>query len=190
MLKLDCFPIFADHKTTLMETSRDDSGVAEIKYMTSSDRDAVNFDLVKRSYANALGLSEESAASVDALVQFADYIAFIEFKNGKVNNRKVKDKARDTLLIFFGITGETIAYSRENIDLIVVYNPEKNPLPRHLQKGRLQETPSRIKIAKHFAARAGGSIILFDLEKYKKLYFRDVRTYSKEEFESYLMSAE
>lgn len=188
MINLMIYSIFETNKTTLRETSKDDSNPVDIKYMTSSDLEAINFDLVKRHYANMLGLSEEVASSVDAVIQMDGHISFIEFKNGKVNNRNIKDKIRDTLLIFSDITGINIDYSRNNIDLIVVYNLEKNPLPNQFKKGKLQETPSRIAIAKHFAAKAKEPVILFDLERYKKLYFREIRTYSQEEFEEFLRS--
>lgn len=186
MLELDSYPIFAENKNTLKETSKDDSDGSDIQYMTEVEWEVVNFDLVKRHYVNTLGLSENNAASVDAVIQFEDHCAFVEFKNGKVNNRNVKDKARDSLLIFSGITGKTISYTRENLDFIVVYNLEKNPLPNQLKKGVLQESPSRIAIGNYFAEKAHENYILFDLERYEKLYFRKVRTYSKEQFEEYL----
>ena len=68
----------------------------------------------------------------------------------------------------------------------MVYNIEKNPLPNQITKGKLQETPSRIVIADFFIKKAKKELILFDLERYEKLYFRNIHTYSKEEFEEYL----
>ncbi len=188
LVNLDAVPLFAGHKTTLMQASMDDSDREHIEYMTQSDLEAVDFDLVKRLYTKELKLSEESATSVDAIVQFKDHIDFIEFKNGKVNNRNIKDKARDSLLIFLDLTGKNISYAREQVDYIVVYNIEKNPLPNQMKKGALQDSPSRISIANHFSAKAETPLILFDLEKYQTLYFRKVRTYSKEEFEKYLQA--
>lgn len=186
MIDLNSYPIFAGNKKTLRETSKDDSNILDIQYMTQSDAEAVDFDMVKRRYANALGLSEENAASVDAIIQLKDHVAFIEFKNGKVNNRNIKDKARDSLLIFSDITGKNISYIREQTDFIVVYNSEKNPMPNQIKKDRVQESASRAAIADYFMSKAQKEFILFDLERYKKLYFREVHTYSKEKFEEYL----
>lgn len=122
----------------------------------------------------------------------ADYILYwkpnIEFKNGQVNNRNIKDKARDSLLVFLEIIGENIAFSRSNIDFIVVYNLEKNPLPKQVQKGQLQETPSRVSIADHFMGKARKEFICFDLERYERLYYRNIHTYSKERFGEYLQA--
>lgn len=189
MMDLDAYPIFRDHKSTLRELSKDDHDPENIQYMTDSQAEAVAFDDVKTQYANDLGLSEESAASVDALISLADGVWFIEFKNGAVNKRQVKDKARDSLLLFLDTIGKTIAFSRENMDLIVVYNLERNPLPHQAQRGQPQESPSRLAIAEHFLERGGEELIRFDLGRYRRLYFRDVHTYSGEQFEAYRRAA-
>lgn len=97
MINLDLYPILRDNRESLKKTSKDDSDPNAIQYMTSSETKVVNFDLVKRHYVNKLGLSEEAATSVDAIVLLEDGILFVEFKNGKVNNRNIKDKARDNL---------------------------------------------------------------------------------------------
>lgn len=190
MIDLSSYPILNDRKSTLKETSKDDSDINDIHYMTSSVLDAVNFDLVKRCYVNELGLSEDVATSVDAIVSFADRISFVEFKNGRVNNRNIKDKARDSLLIFLEIIRKNIAYSRKYIDFIVVYNLEKNPFPNQAKKNCLQDTPSRISIADHFMEKARKELIRFDLERYEKLYFRKVHTYSAEKYEKYLQTCD
>lgn len=186
MINLESYKIFRENKETLKEASKDDSDISNVQYMTESKKEAVNFDRVKRHYVNALGLSEDNAASVDAIMQWEDHIDFIEFKNGKVNNRNVKDKIRDSLLLFLDITGKNIQYSRENLDFIVVYNLEKNPLPNQLKKGTPQESPSSIAIADYFLKKAHKKLIRFDLERYEKLYFRKIHTYPKEKFEEYL----
>lgn len=186
MVKLDLYPILQNNRCSLKEISKDDSGPNDVQYMTSSEKAVINFDLVKRHYVNQLGLSEDVATSVDAILPFADGILFVEFKNGKVDNRNIKDKARDSLLIFLEIIGENISFSRNNIDFVVVYNLEKNPLPNQLKKGQLQETPSRVFIADHFMEKAKKEFIRFDLKRYEKLYFKNVHTYPKERFEEYL----
>ena len=185
MINLDLYPIFQSNKDSLRETSKDDSDPNNIQYMTFSETIVVNFDSVKRQYANNLELSEEAATSVDAIVPLEDSVLFVEFKNGKVNNRNIKDKVRDSLLIFLEIIGETIAFSRSNIDCVVVYNLSKNPLPNQIKKGQLQETPSRISISDHFTKKANEELVLFGLEGYKRLYFRNVHTYHVEQFENY-----
>lgn len=190
MIDLNSYEIFSESRQSLKETSKDDSNSQDIQYMTTSEMEVINFDLVKMKYANALDLSEESATSVDAILPFRDGIIFLEFKNGIVNNRNIKDKARDSLLIFLGIIKKSIEYSRRYIDFVVVYNAEKNPLSSQEKKRRLQETPSRVSIATCLMNKAGEEFVRFDLERYKTLYYRNIHTYTKENFDRYLLSLE
>ncbi len=141
--------------------------------MTESQIEAVNFDEFKTKYANNLRLSEECAASTDALLQTDTGLAFVEFKNGKVNNRNVKDKIRDSLLLFCDFTQKTISYTREHVDFIVVYNEEKNPLPNQYKKQTNADAPSRTEISRYFLGKGNQELILFDLERYQHLYFRE-----------------
>ena len=184
-MNLDQFQLFADHKITLMEASKDDSGIDDC-YMTDSKIEVTDFDMVKRHYANALHCSEECAASVDALLSVDDTVTFIEFKNGKVNNRNVKDKLRDSLLIFLDVTGKTISYTRENAELIVVYNPDKNGSRSKQSDVDMSSGKSRIDIGKHFMKKAKEELVLFDIGKYAPIYYKNMHTYSMEEFETYL----
>lgn len=186
MIKLEEYDIFRKNKKTLHELSKDDSDPNDIQYMTNIQTLAVDFDKVKQIYANRLGLSEECAASADALISASDRTIFVEFKNGKVNNRNVKDKARDSLLFFCDITETNISYTRENMEFVVVYNQDKNPLPNQEKKSRIQESVSRDAIGKYFMQKGKQEYIQFDLERYKRLYFKEVHTYSTEEFEKYL----
>lgn len=190
MIDLNSYEIFSESRQSLKETSKDDSNSQDIQYMTTSEMEVINFDLVKMKYANALDLSEESATSVDAILPFRDGIIFLEFKNGIVNNRNIKDKARDSLLIFLGIIKKSIEYSRRYIDFVVVYNAEKNPLSSQEKKRRLQETPSRVSIATCLMNKAGEEFVRFDLERYKTLYYRNIHTYTKDNFDRYLLSLE
>ena len=180
------YAMFADHKSTLKECSGDNSDGSTIKFMTESQTEAVNFDEFKTKYANNLRLSEECAASADALLQTNTGLAFVEFKNGKVNNRNVKDKIRDSLLLFCDFTDRTISYTREHVDFIAVYNEEKNPLPNQYKKQTNADAPSRTEISRYFLGKGNQKLILFDLERYQHLYFRKVHTYTKEQFENYI----
>ena len=58
MINLELYPILWDNRESLRETSKDDSDPNDIQYMTSSETEVVNFDLVKRHYANGFGLSD------------------------------------------------------------------------------------------------------------------------------------
>lgn len=187
MINLDDYPLFLI-KSTLKELSKDNSGANGDVYMTTSEVQAIDFDKVKESYEQSLGLVGDRGSSVDAILNTSNGIVFIEFKNGNMKSEraKVKTKLRDSLLIFGGITGKTITYTRDNIDFILVYNESKNPLPNQLTRGIVQDSPSRISIAKHIAQKGKQEFILYDLERFKNLFFRNVHTYTEHEFESFM----
>lgn len=175
MISIEGYDIFIDNISTLKDTSIDDSDKRNIRYMTKTTLDVVNFDDVKTQYTNNLGLSEESAKSVDTLMWKPDKLLFVEFKNGNMKNEKsiVKNKVRDSLLIFCDIIEKNIGYTRNNMNFILVYNETKN-------------WKSRTDIAKHFSNKANESFILFGMEIFKGLYFKEVYTYTELEFEQYL----
>ncbi len=188
MIKIDDYDILCDNKMTLKELSKDDSDNENIEYVTDSMLVATNFDLVKRLYTNSLGLSEEVVSSADALVETNDSIALIEFKNGTVVNREIKDKARDSLLILCDIIEKEISYTRKYLDFVLVYNESKNPLPNQYTKGVVRDSSSRLNISKYFLQKGKEEIVLYDLNRYKGIYFREIHTYTQEEFEEYLKS--
>ena len=188
MIKIDDYDILCDNKMTLKELSKDDSDNENIEYVTDSMLVATNFDLVKRLYTNSLGLSEEVVSSADALVETNDSIALIEFKNGTVVNREIKNKARDSLLILCDIIEKEISYTRKYLDFVLVYNESKNPLPNQYTKGVVRDSSSRLNISKYFLQNGKEEIVLYDLNRYKGIYFREIHTYTQEEFEEYLKS--
>lgn len=184
--------IFTNNMSTLKEISRDDSNKEKIEYMTESERAAVDYDDVKTAYTNSLKLSEDNADSVDGMFEANGSLVFVEFKNGNMGNEKakVKSKIRDSLLIFCDIMGTTIENTRKMAEFILVYNIDKNPLPNQLKKQPIQESKSRLNIAKYLCQKADKEFIRFDLERYQTLYFKAVHTYSKDEFEKYLLKLE
>lgn len=169
--------IFSHSESTLRELSKDTSGI-EVVYMTKSLHSAINFDKVKTEYTNLLGLSEECASSVDALMYNGKDAIFIEFKNGNMKNerQKVKTKVRDSLLILCDIMKWDISYTRKNISFILVYNETKNSNVHNF----------RNVISDHIMQQANTEKIRFGLDGFQTLYFKEVHTYNEEEFEAYL----
>lgn len=163
------YQLLKDHISNLKETSKDTSDATNIQYMTTSTLPAIDFDAVKTAYLNFLGLSEEHAKSIDALALCDSPLVFIEFKNGNMQHEKgaVKNKIRDSLLILCDIICKSIGFTRENMEFILVYNEAKN---------------SRVGIGKYLTNLEGKSSILFGLEKYEKIYFKHVYTYTEDEF--------
>lgn len=172
--------IFKNNKSYLKELSLD---TKNSEYMTESMTLAVNFDKVKTCYANSLNKSEECLSSVDALVELDERIVLIEFKNGKVKTPSVKHKMKDSLLLLCDILNTKISETREIMDYIVVYNKEKN---NSHKKNKVQESKSRDDIMGYLADKADSEIVIFDLERYIDIFFKNIHTYDKQEFKDYL----
>jgi len=160
-------------------------------FMTESALNVVNFDAVKDAYIRELRVSE-TPASNDALYMdnFGEYY-FIEFKNGYIDKKKIYEirlKIFDSLLMFTDIIGRGVSFTRNKMNYILVYNEGKNPLPDGMQGG-MQVSPSREAIARNIIEqKAKKTYKRFNLERFEKLYFKNVYTYTEETFESEFIS--
>ena len=120
---------------------------------------------------------------------------FIEFKNGKlldksnrIDIKKLKDielKILNSMFVLGDIEEKSLNTLKEITNYILVYNEEKN-LPN--EKNSISE------IGNYFVNQGSSlsvgentldkdEIICFGLEKFKGYCFKNVHTYSKEEFE-------
>ena len=118
MINLSDYPIFEAEMETLADTAIDPQHPHEAP-LTLSCLPAVNFDRVKDKHVSTLSNVIEQPSSVDALLQFPESVAMVEFKNGEIDNktqRNLRDKVRDSLLIFCEIT---------NIYLIFILKSQK-----------------------------------------------------------------
>ncbi|MCI9050646.1 MAG: hypothetical protein HFI05_01780 [Lachnospiraceae bacterium] len=177
--------IFENNISTFKETSIDNDDGKE-KYMIESEIKVINFDAVKKEYMKDMGVSEVPC-SIDALyTNDNENYYFIEFKNGIVKPKiyNIYNKIYDSLLIFNDITNSTISFCRKNVRFILVYNEEKNNQVIDKENSSIQATPSKNKIAKSFSNKAKKKFIMFGLEKFEKLYFKEVFTYTEKEFEN------
>ena len=170
--------LFRNHMKSLKEISYDDENK---KHMTQSMALAISFDDAIKDYLKAYDCPNETLKSVDAIAEFNKKPVFIEFKNGVLDKKetkiKIPDKMKDSLLVFGDIADCTINYTRESVEFILVYNLDKNPK---------KPIDFKEEINGHFFRYAKTQNIRFGLGKYKNLYFKDVRTYSADEFEVFL----
>lgn len=175
MIDIKKFDRYKNVIKELKEVSEDDSDKTNIQYMTESSLEVIDFDEVKKQYHSNLKLVHDSPKSFDCFTLFNENQVFIEFKNGiiedKEKRREIKEKSYCSLLMFCDITDKTLSYMRKNIDFILVYNKEKN---------------SKEFIKQHYASKAGQELILFSLQGLKTLYFKNVHTYTQDQFEKYL----
>jgi hypothetical protein len=190
MFDMDNIKIFSDNRTTLKDASKDNHDGADI-YMTESTLSVVNFDSVKSEYIKDMGLSETPKSSDALFSDERNNYYFIEFKNGRIDKAKIFEirlKIFDSLLIFTDIIGKGIGFTRENMNYILVYNEDKNPLDEN--KGSdIQVSRSRDEIAKHFIEKkAKKKYIRFNLERFEKLYFKGVFTLTEGAFENEFVS--
>ena len=184
---------------TLKEISYDKTNK---QYMTDSNILAYDFDEVKNEYVKMkLANIKEKPKSNDALYfsKNGKWI-FIEFKNKSIDdtiNFQINRKIHDSLFIMFDLmynySGNAfkscISFTRENMDYILVYKTYDSNKPTRLtqkglerQKIELKDSDSRDVLKRTIARRGGENIIFFGLDQFKDYLFRNVYTYTKEEF--------
>lgn len=172
--------IFADAKvnTTLKQTSYDD---AKKEYMTESEYPVIDFDAVKEAYLLNKGAKIEELKSADALVNCAQKIVFIEFKNGSMKHEKkgVKEKMKDSMFILADLLDCTIDYVRNNVAFVLVYNNSKN----------CRSSPAMDTLADIVAKIGHDRICRFGFDNYRELYFGKIVTYNDEQFNKDIMDS-
>ncbi|MDR3174102.1 MAG: hypothetical protein LBU19_07625 [Treponema sp.] len=141
-------------------------------FMTSSKKQAVNFDKFKQSIAAKYAL-RNSPNSCDALYMRSETEWFlIEFKNGRIDEEKIfqiRGKIFQSLLLLTEKLDKTISFTRENLNFILVYN----------------ENTARIDIGKSLYKLAGNSEFFpFGLDGLQRLYFKEVHVWTMQEFGS------
>ena len=178
--------------STLKQTSKDDNNE---EYMTESTIRVINFDSVggdKYSKNNKLNIQLKTN---DVLFLHNDKkYTFTEFKNGKlldktnkIDIKKLKDielKILNSLFVLGDIEEKSLSSLKEITDYILVYNEEKNtPNERNSisEIGNYFINQGNISSEKTKTERE--EIICFGLEKFKGYCFKNIHTYSKEEFE-------
>ncbi|WBB29705.1 hypothetical protein [Parvimonas micra] len=188
MTKIYDVEIFKNNISTLKETSKDNENN---KYMTELEFEVVNFDKVKDEYIRKYKTATE-IRSVDSLVCINDLDSFVEFKNGVIsyykNSEKDSDeisehclkkdilydidwKIRDSLLVFCDVLGETISYTRQNLDFILVYNEDKNKYRDDLKNAIFK--------------KSNDELVKFGFKKYE-IFFRKVHTYTEKSLNRYI----
>lgn len=186
-IQYDKIEIFNKNISSFKETSKDtDSG--NIKYMTQSEVEVINFDKVKEDYVRDMKLSVTPCSNDALYIGREGKLYFVEFKNGVMKKDKVFNvyqKIYDSLLILNDIIGENISFCREHLNFILVYNESKNPY----ENGETaKEDSAKVRIGKYFAAKANKKYVRFDLERFKKIYFSDVFTFTEKEFEKIFLA--
>ena len=189
MIKVEDYEILKNNISTLKETSKDFHGEEEY-YMTQSLLPAVDFDKVKDSYTSMLNTSDKPKSNDALFIDTEGKEIFIEFKNGSIENKKfeLRKKIYDSMLIYTDIIHEGISYTRQHVDYILVYNEEKNGTDKEEVKINIQNSKSRDRIGKSLSKLGGKNYIKFGLEMFKNYCFKEVYTYTENEFAEFLNS--
>lgn len=183
-------PIFKDCMTTFKETSYDKDG-KEPGYMTNSEIQVINFDKVKDCYIKDMSLSSIPCPNDALYIGKNNKIFFVEFKNGDLEKNKkmifnVYNKIYDSLLIFNDIVQRNISFCRENLYFILVYNESKNCSE---EREVTQEDSPKAMISKRIHSKAKKKFVRFGLDKFEKIYFKEVFTYTESEFENLFLTS-
>lgn len=191
MINFDDYPILKSNLSSLKDTSIDNHDQNHITYMTDSQREAVNFDGVKRAYIKNLALSEEPKSNDALFLDKENKLIFVEFKNGFMDSSKkfaVRKKIYDSLLILTDILDMGISHLRDEMEYILVYNEQVNEKEKEVLKKKTWIQPSEAfdNFAKNLSKMANTEYVCFGIKIFKNYCFKNVHTYTEAEFETYL----
>ena len=188
--------IFADNKKSLCEVSLDDSDKNYPVYMIDESYEyfhdtVIDFDHFKTAFCKSFAKSNEVFKSADALYldKVKNKLVFVEFKNGKVKG--IKEKLKDSLLVFSNIATVDLEFCRKHCEYIVVYNYEVNKKYVEDEKEKLEEkTKSQsvdkeyMKFANTISKYAKEELVLWDLNIMKDICVFNIHTYDTDEFKN------
>ena len=167
-----------------------------MKLVASAEMDYRNSSIVGLAAALGVGVSQANAALATlpawvttifgkSPVVLATIIAVcLNLILPKSRDEEKEEKIYDSLLILTDIIGESVSYTREHLNYILVYNEVKNSDNENINpKTKMQDSPAREEISKSIFKLAKDRKIGFGLDKFKGYCFKEVATYTKEEFE-------
>lgn len=195
MINFDDYDILKNNISTLKETSIDNHDKTNIRYMTYSEKEAINFDNVKREYIKKLSLSEEPRSNDALFINKNNALVFVEFKNGSIDPTKkfaIRKKIYDSVIILTDIMNIGVSKLRDSMEYILVYNAEVNKDEKDVlekQKSFVQPSSAFDTIAKSISAMGKTEYVCFGVKSFENYCFHKVHTYTEAEFENYLKNA-
>lgn len=196
MIDLKSYSFFSNNLSNLKELSLDKQN-GQKNYMIQDKREAVNFDAVKAEYIKFLKLTTIPRSNDALFDDGKGSLVFVEFKNGCIDNRivfEIKQKIYDSILIFSDITAKGISYTRSHMNYILVYNEDKikdnlyNEDVNNTSNVAVQRSSSFDDFAKKVGQYAKEEYIKFGLKRFQNYCFKEVHTYTKKEFQDYLLN--
>ena len=161
------------HICTLKDASYDGSNK---DYMCESSIKVVNFDKIPGEYCRGKGWHCVPTSNDALYITANDEGYFIEFKNGEVCRHKLYRKIYDSLIVLIELgLIPNLDFARNNINYILVYNSEKHD--------KVHSSQERDKNYTYILKRANKKKTLFGISNFKQYLFKNVHTYSKEDFQ-------
>ncbi|HEL2554452.1 TPA: hypothetical protein TZ318_000083 [Streptococcus suis] len=156
----------------------------------------INFDSVKDEFCRNFGKRNHVFKSVDAIfINKGDKIILVEFKNNNVKEANIKEKLKDSLLIFTNLTNQDLSFCRENCEYIVVYNANYHAQYVNQETKKQLEEDRDINndavdigytdLANRLMSLGGKELILWNLGIMKDICVKDVHTYNVSQFKEY-----
>lgn len=185
----DIYNSFLEHKSTLKETSLDDSDKEHLTYMTESSLGVIDFDLFKETYAQERVIQEP--CSCDALLlDKNNELNFIEFKNiasrRNLNRKDIREKVYCSLLMFSDEVNHTLKDITKHVNFIFVYNASLDDNQNGTPNTNIQRSQSYRNFTQFATNQARTPIIRFGFDIFKTFCFKEVYTLNQEEFEEHL----
>lgn len=182
MINFNDYDILKHNISTLKATSVDDHDKTNIRYMTDSEKEAINFDNVKMEYVKELSLPEEPKSNDALFINKNNKLVFVEFKNGYMDNAKkyaIRKKIYDSIIILTDIVNMGISQLRENMEYILVYNEEVNENEQDVlekQKSLVQPSAAFDSFAKSISSMANTEYVCFGVRIFENYCFHKVHS--------------
>lgn len=169
--------ILSNHIVSFKQISYDSS---KNEYLVNSEVNAVNFDNVVAEYSEINMIKNNRMKSLDALFQNDDELVFIEFKNTAKNVKEdVKYKIYGSIYVLLDISGLTTDYIREHVKFILVY--KQKSLLKEISQQKIEDSML------NYSKIERNNIIRFNMGEYKGTLFKEVYTYTSDEFKTHFI---
>lgn len=128
----------------------------------------IDFDAIKDDYFKSYNCTHPSTSN-DSVINYKDSDYFIEFKDQKKpNTKEIREKIRNSLLIYLDKIDEKISYARHNLGYILVYNPNKQENYNRLKESIGSLTQDRFGLKKDFEGLYFKEVICIPADKFKE----------------------
>lgn len=167
-------------KETLTKVSQDDFGNSVIE----NTQEVYNFDKIAEQVARRYRASKP-ARSCDALyIKDADNIFLMEFKNtrsSRVPKNHLKQKAYDSVMTLLCAVDPALSLEevRKKVTFVVIYNNAETNAEHIAESKAIDQMKEKM-----YELSNRKRVILFGLEIYKDVFYKDVYTLDKTEFET------